>query len=222
MDPFVQMGGTGETCPAASEEQIRAVIGKWADAAKRCQEAGFDGVELHFAHGFGAGGWFSPLWNHRTDQWGGSLENRARYGVEVVKAVRSAIGDWPVIAKINGEDGVEGGITLDDVVFFAGQLAETGIDALMVSGGGWRTPAIMEKHVGSTCDAFAISRPLINDPGIVNKWIENPDYLTGCISCNNVSRGRESLFAGRTHKEGKTPSRSRDFQIAATKRELPR
>ena len=51
MDPFVQMGGTGETCPAASEEQIRAVIGKWADAAKRCQEAGFDGVELHFAHG---------------------------------------------------------------------------------------------------------------------------------------------------------------------------
>ena len=135
MDPFVQMGGTGETCPAASEEQIRAVIGKWADAAKRCQEAGFDGVELHFAHGFGAGGWFSPLWNHRTDQWGGSLENRARYGVEVVKAVRSAIGDWPVIAKINGEDGVEGGITLDDVVFFAGQLAETGIDALMVSGG---------------------------------------------------------------------------------------
>ena len=241
-DPFVQMGGTGETCPAASEEQIRVVIGKWADAAKRCQEAGFDGVELHFGHGFGAGGWFSPLWNHRTDQWGGSLENRARYGVEVVKAVREAVGDWPVIAKINGEDGGEGGVTLDDVVFFAGQLAETGIDALMVSGGGgspdpkqspsrlaragkegkngegyfaeataqiraavggegegkipiigvggWRTPAIMEKHVGSTCDVFAISRPLLNDPGIVNKWIEDPDYLTGCVSCNKCMQSQ--------------------------------
>jgi len=236
MDPFIQMGGTGEVCPAASKERIWEVIARWAEAAVRCQEAGFDGVELHFAHGFGAGGWFSPLWNHRADQWGGSLENRARYGVEVVKAVRQAVGDWPVIAKINCEDGGEGGVSIDDVIFFAGQLAETGIDALMVSGGGgspdpklspsrlaragkegkngegyfaeatakirtavkipvigvggWRTTPIMEKHIGAACDAFALSRPLINDAGIINKWVENPDHVTGCISCNKCMQSQ--------------------------------
>ena len=241
-DPFVEMDGTGETCSAATEEQIRGVIEKWVAAAKRCKDAGFDGVEIHFGHGFGAGGWLSPLWNHRTDQWGGSLEKRCLYGVEVVKAVRQAVGDWPVIAKINSEDGIEGGITHDDMLFFAGQLVETGIDALVISGGcpaagpklgpsrlakagkegkkgegyfaeatakvhtavggegagkipvigvgGWRTSAIMEKHVGSTCDAFAISRPLINDASIINKWIEDSDYLTGCISCNKCLQGQ--------------------------------
>ncbi len=241
-DPFVEMGGTGETCPAASEEQILEVIDKWAAAAKRCRDAGFDGVELHFGHGFGAGGWISPLWNHRTDQWGGNIENRSRFGVEIVRAVRRAVGDWPVIAKINSEDGIEGGTTHDDMIFFAGKLVDAGIDALMISGGcpaagptlgpsrlaragregkkgegyfaeatakvrtafggegegkipvigvgGWRTPAIMEKHVGSTCDAFAISRPTLNDPGIVNRWIDDPHHLTGCISCNKCLQGQ--------------------------------
>ena len=248
-DPFVEMGGTGETCPAASEEQIHAVIGKWAGAAKRCKDAGFDGVELHFGHGFGAGGWVSPLWNHRTDQWGGSVENRSRYGVEVVRSVRQTVGDWPVTAKINCEDGVEGGITHEDVVLFAGHLVKAGIDALMISGGcpaagnklgpsrlarvgkegkngegyfaeatikvraavggegegnipiigvgGWRTPAIMERHVGHTCDALAISRPLLRDPAIVNRWIENPGNLTDCVSDNKCLRGQGIIVCRR-------------------------
>lgn len=239
-DPFAQIGGTGETCPAASEERIHEVINKWATASKRCKDAGFDGVELHFGHGFGAGSWLSTLWNHRTDGWGGSIENRSRFGVEVVKAVRRAVNDWPVIARINSEDGVEGGITHDDMVFFAGQLVKAGIDAITISGGspaadaklgpsrlakagkegkngegyfaeatakvraavggdgagkipvigvgGWRTPAIMEKHVGRTCDAFAIARPFINDPSIVNKWLEDPDHLTDCVSCNKCQQ----------------------------------
>lgn len=60
-DPFVEMGGTGETCFAASVERIHEVIGMWADAAKRCKDAGFDGIELHFGHGFGAAGWAQSL-----------------------------------------------------------------------------------------------------------------------------------------------------------------
>ena len=242
-DPFVKIGGTGETCPPASEEQILDVIGKWAAAAGRCKASGFDGIELHFGHGFGAAGWFSPLWNHRTDRWGGNLENRARYGVEIVRAVKREIGELPAIAKINSEDGVEGGVTHDDSVFFAEQLVEAGIDGLEISGGspgagggkleaarlakagkegengegyfagaaarvkaavggsgtgkvpiigvgGWRTPAIMEKHAGGSCDAFGLSRPLINDPGIVNKWKNDPNHLTGCISCNKCLKGQ--------------------------------
>ncbi len=236
-DPFVEMGGTGETCPAASEERIREVIADWVAAVTRCKEAGFDGVELHCAHGYGPGAWLSPLWNHRTDDWGGSLENRARYGVEVAKAVRKAVGGWPVIAKINSEDGAEGGISTDDAVAFAGMLAQAGLDGVEVSGGswaagsklsasrlarrgreegkgregyfaeaagrirttvglttisvgGWRTPAIMEKHLGKTCDAFAIARPLINDPGLVNKWIADPEHPSGCLSCNKCMKGK--------------------------------
>jgi len=235
-DPFVEMGGTGEICSEASSEKIREVIGKWASAAVRCKEAGFDGVELHFAHAFGPGAWFSPLWNHRTDEWGGNLENRARYGVKVLKAVRSSVGDWPVTAKLNCEDGLEGGVTTDDMISFAGKLTEAGVDGLVISGGspasppgltpsrpavagregdkgegyfaeaaarvrsavggdgkegvkvisvgGWRTPAVMEKHIGVTCDAFAISRPTIESASIVNMWMDDPEYLTGCTSCN--------------------------------------
>ncbi|MCK5352301.1 NADH:flavin oxidoreductase, partial [bacterium] len=245
-DPFVEMGGTGETCPAASEEQIRKVIEDWAAAAVRCKEAGFDGIELHYGHAFGPGAWFSPLWNHRSDDWGGNVENRSRYGVEVLKAVREAVGDWPVTAKLNCEDGLEGGVTTDDVVFFAQKLAEAGVDALVISGGspasppklapsrlaragtegengegyfadatakvcsavggdgnggvkvigvgGWRTPAIMEKHAGVTCDAFAISRPTLENPAIVNRWMDDPAYLTGCISCNKCSGKIEGLI----------------------------
>ncbi len=248
-DPFVEMGGTGETCPAAGEAQIQEVIEKWAVAARRCKEAGFDGVELHFGHGFGPGAWFSPLWNHRSDEWGGSLENRARYGVKVVKAVREVTGDWPVTAKLNCEDGIEGGVTHDDVIFFAKRLTEAGIDALTISGGspaagpklgparlakagkegkngegyfaeaiakirsavcgdsegsipvigvgGWRTPAIMEKHLGITCDAFAISRPILEDPEVVNKWIEDPEHPTDCVSCNKCSQKIEGMIVCR-------------------------
>jgi len=241
-DPFVEMGGTGETCPAATEDQIRDVIGQWAEAAARCKEAGFDGVDLHFGHGFGPGGWFSPLWNQREDEWGGSLENRARYGVEVTRAVREAVGpDYPVIAKINCEDGVEGGVTTEDAVFFTSKLVEAGLDGVLVSGGspaagplmgpsrvikagqegpkgegyfaeatrtirdsvggkvpvigvgGWRTPDIMERHVDSTCDIFAISRPLIIEPDIVNRWLEDPTTGSGCISCNKCSQGQGEI-----------------------------
>ncbi len=245
-DPFVEMGGTGETCAAAGEQQIHDVIGKWAAAAERCKGAGFDGVELHFAHGFGPGAWFSPLWNHRSDEWGGSLENRARYAVEVLKAVREATGDWLVTAKLNCEDGIEGGVTHDDVIFFAKRLTESGINALMISGGspaagpklgpsrlakagkegtngegyfaeatakvcsavsgegegsipvisvgGWRTPAIMEKHLGTTCDAFAFSRPILENPEVVNRWIKDPEHLTGCVSCNKCSQKIEGMI----------------------------
>ncbi len=248
-DPFVEMGGTGETCPVANEQKIHDVIGKWAAAAGRCKEAGFDGVELHFGHGFGPGAWFSPLWNHRSDEWGGSLENRARYGVAVVKAVRETTGDWPVTAKINCEDGIEGGVTQDDVIFYAKRLTEAGINALAISGGspaagpnlgpsrlakagkegkngegyfagatakirsaiggegeraipiigvgGWRTPAIMEKHLGTTCDAFALSRPLLEDPQVVNKWIEDPEHPTGCVSCKKCLQKMEGMIVCR-------------------------
>jgi 2,4-dienoyl-CoA reductase-like NADH-dependent reductase (Old Yellow Enzyme family) len=89
------------------------------------------------------------LWNHRSDNWGGSLENRARYGVAVLKAVREATGDWPAIAKLNCEDGIEGGVTHDDVIFFAQRLAEAGIEALTISGGSPRLPARSWDRQGS-------------------------------------------------------------------------
>lgn len=61
---------------------------------------------------------------------------------------------------------------------------------IVIGVGGWRTPAIMENHLGVTCDAFAVSRPLLNDPDIVNKWIENPEFATNCLSCNKCLQGQ--------------------------------
>ena len=68
------------------------------------------------------------------------------------------------------------------------------VDIPVIGVGGWRTPSIMEKHLGTTCDAFAISRPVLEDPGIVNKWMENPEYGTGCISCNKCGQKIEGMI----------------------------
>ena len=70
-------------------------------------------------------------------------------------------------------------------------VRESVADKIPVIGvGGWRTPEIMEKHVGSTCDIFAIGRPLIIEPDIINKWQEDPNTMTGCISCNKCQQGQ--------------------------------
>ncbi len=63
--------------------------------------------------------------------------------------------------------------------------------------GGWRTPAIMQKHLATTCDAFAISRPILQDPSVVNKWMENPEHLTGCVSCNKCQQKIEGMIVCR-------------------------
>jgi 2,4-dienoyl-CoA reductase-like NADH-dependent reductase (Old Yellow Enzyme family) len=118
------------------EREILALPGLFADAARRARQAGFDGVELHFAHAYTMASFLSRT-NARTDAWGGSLENRLRLPLAVVAAVRAEVGaDFMVGCRMLGRDDVEGGTDLDDAVPIAVALARAGLDFVSVSRGG--------------------------------------------------------------------------------------
>jgi 2,4-dienoyl-CoA reductase-like NADH-dependent reductase (Old Yellow Enzyme family) len=121
---------------ALSIDEIHGIVEDFAAAAQRLQSAGFDGVQLHGAHGYLLAQFLSPTRNLRTDEYGGKLERRARFCLEVYRAVRSSVGaDYPVMIKLNANDFLEGSTTEDDACFLAAALAAEGIDAIEVSGG---------------------------------------------------------------------------------------
>lgn len=117
-------------------EEISHLIEAYAQAARRAREAGFDGAQLHGAHGYLIGQFLSPFVNHRTDEWGGDLEGRMRFLRAVCQAVREQVGpDYPVFIKLGMMDGVEGGLTLEEGLQVAAALEAMGLDAVEISGG---------------------------------------------------------------------------------------
>ena len=119
-----------------TKEDIKKLVKAFGDAAGRAKEAGFDGVEIHSAHGYLLNQFLSPLHNLRKDEYGGSIENRARVHMEVYNAIREAVGrKYPVLIKINNEDYVENGLSLEDSVMASKMLADAGLDAIELSGG---------------------------------------------------------------------------------------
>lgn len=116
--------------------EIDEVVVSFGQSARRAREAGFDGVQLHGAHGYLINQFLSPLTNMRTDRYGGSLANRFRFLEEVYQSVREQVGqDFPVAIKLTGSDNLEGGLQIDDAVLFARTLEDLGIDAIEVSAG---------------------------------------------------------------------------------------
>ncbi|SPF48121.1 NADH:flavin oxidoreductase [Syntrophobacter sp. SbD1] len=119
-----------------SKGDIREIVQAFADAAGRARAAGFDGVQIHSAHGYLLNQFLSPIYNKRRDEYGGSLVNRARIHLEVYKAIREAVGEgYPVLIKINCRDFAESGLSLDESIEAAGLLTDAGLDAIEVSGG---------------------------------------------------------------------------------------
>jgi 2,4-dienoyl-CoA reductase-like NADH-dependent reductase (Old Yellow Enzyme family) len=117
-------------------EDIRGVVESFGHAACRAKEAGFDGVQIHAAHGYLLAQFLSPAFNKREDDYGGPLENRARALLEVLRRLKTEVGnDFPILVKMNSEDFVEGGLTLEDAVKVGAMLQEGGIDAIELSGG---------------------------------------------------------------------------------------
>jgi len=115
-------------------EEIEDIIADFAATAVRGREAGFDAIQLHGAHGYLMSQFLSPRYNRRTDQWGGSAENRRRFHIEVIRKVRQAIGaDFPLMVKFGVGDDSDGGLTLDESVETARLMAHNGIDAIEVS-----------------------------------------------------------------------------------------
>lgn len=118
-----------------TKEDIRDVQQAFSDAAARAKQAGFDGIELHAAHGFLLNQFLTPYYNRRTDEYGGNDENRARMLTETYLLAREKIGrGFPIFAKINCDDGIENGITIEGFRTACDLLGDAGINAIEVSG----------------------------------------------------------------------------------------
>ncbi len=121
---------------AMSQDEINQTINDFARSASIAQEAGFDAIEIHSGHGYLLSQFLSPAFNKRKDEYGGALENRLRFPVEVIQAVRKEVGsDFPILVKMNLEDGFKGGLTIKEAIHVATTFEKTGVDALILSGG---------------------------------------------------------------------------------------
>jgi 2,4-dienoyl-CoA reductase-like NADH-dependent reductase (Old Yellow Enzyme family) len=182
-----------ETPRAASEEDIARLIGAFRDAAVRCHRAGFDGVELHGAHGYLLGQFLSKTMNTRADGWGGTFENRARFLRETLRAVRGAVpASFTVGVRISPEDlGQARGLDLDENLQLTRWLAQDGIDFLHISL--WevanKTQKYPEKHpVPLFREALPASIPLVSCGNI---W-------TGAEAEGQLALGADAVALGRS------------------------
>ena len=140
----VQVDQFPEMPAELTKDEISEIIAAFAEGARRAKAWGFDGVQLHGAHGYLINQFLSPLTNRRTDEYGGSVENRCQFLLEVYRKVRESVGgDYPLFIKLNAADNLDGGLEVDDAVYAAKELAEAGIDAIEVSAG---TPASGEEN----------------------------------------------------------------------------
>lgn len=140
---------------AMTAEQIADTVTRFATTAHRAEQAGFDGVEVHAAHGYLLSQFLSPLVNNRTDQWGGSLENRARMLLDVVWAIRAVVSPtFAVAVKLNSADFQRGGFDADDARRVIAMLAPLGVDLVELSGGSYESPAM----AGHPADASTAAR----------------------------------------------------------------
>lgn len=129
---------------AMTEAEIEETIRRFITSAVVIKKAGFKGVQIHSAHGYLNSQFLSPISNERTDQWGGSLENRMRFLLAIVNGTRQAMGaDYPVSVKLNSADFQRGGFTEEESMEVVVALEEAGIDLLEISGGSYESPAMM-------------------------------------------------------------------------------
>ncbi len=193
------------------KEDLVKITEDFAKAASRCMEAGFDGVEIHSAHGYLLNQFYSPLINKRTDEYGGSLLNRIRLHVEIIRAVRKAVGpDYPVLLRLGASDYKEGGTTIEDSVTAAKFFEKEGVDLLDISGGfcGYTHPDVtrqgyfceiteaIKKEVsipvlltGGITDLHAAEDLLVNDQtdlvGIGRPIFKDSDFLKNALDSFN-------------------------------------
>ena len=134
--PSVISGITEHHVQQMTLSDIQDVVESFGLAAQRAQKAGFDGVQLHSAHGYLLSQFLSPFFNRRSDGYGGNIENRTRIHVEIIDTVRSYIGkDYPLLIKMNTCDFIEGGLELADALQSGIRFAQNGLDAIELSGG---------------------------------------------------------------------------------------
>ncbi len=144
---------------AMTIDRIREIVNAYAMGAYRAKMAGMDAVEIHGAHGYLVHQFMSPFSNRRTDIYGGSDENRARFYLEILRAAREKVGpDFPIIARLSAEECIKGGFELDFTKWLAPRLVEAGASALHVSVGVYTTPGLLTIASSDTPEGFNLFR----------------------------------------------------------------
>ena len=186
---------------AMTKDEIKEVISAYGDAALRAKKAGFDCVELHGAHNYLIDEFLNAYSNTRTDEYGGSLENRARFGQEVIRDVKSKVGaDYPVIIRISAQENYPGGITLEDGIKAAKLYEAAGADAIDVSQGcygamPYTVPPYYLPELVNVYNASQIKKN-VNVPVIVAGKINTPDLAEEILQngqADFISLGRIQL-----------------------------
>lgn len=180
---------------------IRHLVASFGAAAERAARAGYDGIELHGAHGYLLSQFMSPISNHREDQWGGDSERRMAFPIAVIKSVREAIGNLPFCYRISADEFVAGGLDIDDTAEICKHLVDAGIDMIHASTGrgpqafdkvmepmsapeGWRLPYARRLKEATGVPVIGVGQ--IRLPETANKAIADGD-------CELVALGRPSL-----------------------------
>lgn len=187
-----------------TETDIRAAIADYARVAGVVKSTGFTGVQVHGAHGYLLSQFLSPRTNQRDDQWGGSLENRARMLLEVVRAVRETVGpDFPVSVKLNSADFSKNGFTLEESCQVAQWLEQEGLDLLEISGGTYEDVKLLdgtERRAGSTLarEAYfieyakdiraAVKTPLCITGGFRSRGVMDEALAQGALDVVGIAR----------------------------------
>ena len=167
--------------------EIHEIVRRFGDAARRAREAGFRLVEIHGAHGYLLTNFFSPTTNHRTDMYGGTLENRARIFFEVLEEVRRRVGpDFPVTMRLSGTDYEPDGFSIEDTVWLAKELEKRGLDGIDVSGGDHHTmihqvTPMSLSRCHNTWAAEAIRRE-VSIPVMASGSITLPEYAEKIVA----------------------------------------
>ena len=192
-----------------TEEELRAIAAQFRDAAVRVKAAGFDAVEIHSAHGYLLDQFLSPLTNKRTDEYGGSVENRVRLHLEIVRAVRGAVGeDFPVLLRMGATDAAEGGLSVEDAQKAATLFERAGVCLIDVSGGmcryevpGFSGPGYFAPY--SRAVKRAVSVPVLVTGGVTRGGEAEEILRSGSADLVGVGRAvlRDSGWAKRALEE---------------------
>ena len=136
---------------AMTENDIQRTVKAFGDAAKRAVQADFDAIEIHAAHGYLLSQFLSPYYNRRRDNYGGSLENRAKLLIKVYEEIRQQVGNsFPVLIKINSEDFLDGGMTLAETIKVCHMLEDRGMNAIEMSGGTFESGKLIPSRIGTS------------------------------------------------------------------------
>ncbi|MEA4906534.1 MAG: NAD(P)/FAD-dependent oxidoreductase [Anaerolineaceae bacterium] len=188
--PFM---GTPLTPRELTIPEIQEIVQAYADAAGRAQTAGFDAVEFHAGHGYLPQQFLSPYMNKRTDEYGGAWENRCRFGLECIRAIRAKVGpDFPILMRISVLEDVPGGLTVEDMMSFCQLAEQAGIDAIDVSRGLPEGAAIkfevppVDLPIGFNVENASRVKSVVNIPVIVAGRINDPEYADGIIQEGKV------------------------------------